>query len=506
MELMKVERGHHQMFIDHTPLAERRLVFISAGDHHLLHPTIGATSGFDVLVYFYGDSIDVRAGLMARGLKVVDRKGDKFQNLLAAHRSDLHFLSQYDAVFVMDDDLGLSKAEITRLFEVRLENDFWVVQPSFDPRGRISFPYSTSRARTSFRYTNFVEMGAPLFRRDILEQFLEVYDGSLVGWGIDFWYMNVLGESEFRRYAVVDEVRSANPDRRSATGSREIEQLQSAEEGQASWERLRDEQGLSQWTPTAFGGVYLTPLDQAISISHAARRNIVALITRRPARSAMVKSARGQLKRVLRDILAGVALRRLRRQTKSGGFDCATIERARNAWGNPSWSATADFVMECLETIPQTSGTALELGSGFSTAVLALALSKNDRQLLALEDHDNWAKRMRRRLRLAGIKNVQVSVRPQDRTDDPACYDEWAGSTTQKMGLVVHAGPSGRTGGRLSQLPCFSHLITEQTIFIFEADDQGLMTAQAFAKTFGFRLEVSPRGVPGGRQYAIMRK
>ena len=282
---MHAERGKPTPLVAARRLGtnqERRLVFISAGDRHRLRRGVRSNRDFDVVIAFYGDSRTVRRKLERRGV-VHDSKGGKFQNLkhLIEHRSLA--LDAYDAVLVMDDDLSLSGRSITRLFDIRSDNALWIVQPSFDWRSRVTYPYSQTRRVTSIRFTNFVELTAPLFSRPKLNEFLNCYDGTLVGWGIDHWYMNVLGEDEPRRYAIADTVSCTNPDYRRQTRTREIDRLQPAAYRKAAWESLRDERKLHEVRP-AVRDVRLATLSQQLAAAARTAYVLVLCLFTPPAR------------------------------------------------------------------------------------------------------------------------------------------------------------------------------------------------------------------------------
>jgi hypothetical protein len=65
----------------------------------------------------------------------------------------------------------------------------------------------------------------PIFRRDKLIEFLAVYDGSLVGAGIEYWFANLFKADEFGRFAIIDKVQVINPRTRDK-GESEIDRLQ----------------------------------------------------------------------------------------------------------------------------------------------------------------------------------------------------------------------------------------------------------------------------------------
>lgn len=128
----------------------------------------------------------------------------------------------------------MSPAQIEEAFTITERFAFWIAQPAFSACTKVSHPITRSRwPRTDFRIVNFVEEGVPIFRRDKLEAFLKIYDGSLTGWGIDEWYSNVFRADEFARFTIIDKVRVRNPSDQEK-GGREIDRLQPTPQRQAA--------------------------------------------------------------------------------------------------------------------------------------------------------------------------------------------------------------------------------------------------------------------------------
>jgi hypothetical protein len=156
----------------------RNLVFTSAGDHSNLHHWLEGARDFDLWIVYYGD----RPGMFqAEADFYLAAKGAKFQNLHLCYQHWPHLFAQYDAVMVMDDDILIDGTSLSRLFAIRRKLDLWVLQPAFRQLGKISWDVTRVRPTAKLRYTNFVEMTCPLFRRDKLTAFMSVFDPGLVG-------------------------------------------------------------------------------------------------------------------------------------------------------------------------------------------------------------------------------------------------------------------------------------------------------------------------------------
>jgi hypothetical protein len=223
----------------------RYLVFTSAGEQSCLRDWLHPTRTFDLWVTYFGVGDHPYLQYADYGNR---RTGAKFPNLHYVYRTWPELMQQYDAVLVIDDDIRITGTQIDTLFALREQHDFWIMQPALDYRGKISHKVTGWQPGFWLRYTNFVELNVPLFRREVLERFLSEYDPCIVGYGIDWWYAWLLDRSGAiaeRRMAVIDAVRCLNPhDHVKKAGLREIDQLQSLEIRRQSWARIRAERGI----------------------------------------------------------------------------------------------------------------------------------------------------------------------------------------------------------------------------------------------------------------------
>jgi hypothetical protein len=219
------------------------LVFTSAGDRSNVRRWLDGRRDFDLWVVYYGE----QAGMFQQDADFhVRRKGSKFQNLHYCYRHWPEIFARYDAIMVMDDDIMIDATGLSRLFAIRRELDLWTLQPAFRLAGKISWDITRVRPTAKLRYTNYVEMACPLFRRDKLDEFMKVYDPELVGYGADWWFLHVLGPDLKNRVAVVDEVPCINPYDSTKGGAREIDRLQSHADRKKVWERIKAQHGLDE--------------------------------------------------------------------------------------------------------------------------------------------------------------------------------------------------------------------------------------------------------------------
>ncbi|WP_096087563.1 hypothetical protein [Agaribacterium haliotis] len=230
------------------------LVFSSVGDQALIESWCKGKGrdSFDLAVFYYGDS---EPEYLAAADYVQKRKGSKFQNLKAFYSANSAVLANYDAVLVLDDDIEIDADRIAYLFELRKKLELWLIQPSFSYDGKISFEHTQQNPKYRYRFTNFVEMNCPLFVEHKLADFMSIYDGSLPGWGMDWWYHNVIGGAEQNKIAIVDEVAVRNPfDQEKRGGQREINKLVGTKDRKKLWRQCMEKNGYEEFEPEVFGG------------------------------------------------------------------------------------------------------------------------------------------------------------------------------------------------------------------------------------------------------------
>lgn len=215
------------------------LIFTSAGDNANLHHWLKGECNFDLWISYYGN---VKNKFINDCDYYIAKKGGKFPNFHFCYNQWHDIISQYDAVMIMDDDLIFSGSDISRLFNVQVERDLWLSQPGFDRRGKVSFHLNEVQPFSAIRYTNFVEVTCPLFTKDKLAEFMTVYDPTLIGWGVDFWFSELLSkqDNEHNKIAIIDEISCINPrDQTKTDQKREIDKLQNTETRKHVWQSIQ---------------------------------------------------------------------------------------------------------------------------------------------------------------------------------------------------------------------------------------------------------------------------
>jgi len=200
------------------------------------------------------------------------RKGGKFENLQALCREPgvQDLVARYDGILVLDDDVIIDAPRIELLFKIRKRCNLTVLQPAFDPRGKVSHAVTCVQPGNQLRLTNFVEMTCPLFAAPALCSFIDQFDSDLKGWGADWWFLTICaramrGDASKKDVkephprhalrggcAVVDAITCINPTDQDKSGVREINVLQGREGRRDTWARIRRREQLDEWDHLQF--------------------------------------------------------------------------------------------------------------------------------------------------------------------------------------------------------------------------------------------------------------
>ncbi|MDZ4296838.1 MAG: hypothetical protein U0998_00110 [Moraxellaceae bacterium] len=229
---------------------KKYLVYSSAGDASGVRSWCGKDKNYDIWITYYGSGKD---SLIGCSEIYNERSGGKFQNLKYIYENYRSVLDAYDYIAVFDDDIIIKSSEVNYLFDLVSSKCMWVLQPAFDPRGKVSYKYMIWKPGYLLRYSNFIEMNVPIFRKDKLFDFLEVYDGSLVGYGVDVWYSHFFSlEGGSKKMGICDVVKCINPlDSYKPGGLREISKLQSDQKRKDSFKAVKAKYGISMKTDDA---------------------------------------------------------------------------------------------------------------------------------------------------------------------------------------------------------------------------------------------------------------
>lgn len=247
-----------------TPTPNENLVFTCAGNNTKFDELwLGENRKYDVWVVYYEDDNEIYEKYKSKVDYIEKRKGAKFPNFHHIYKTK--DLSQYKRFFIIDDDIIISTEDINKMFQVSLECDLGICQPSFDSKSKLGWGFNKHNPEYYLRYSNFVEVNTPLFTKETLDKFMEYYSPDLLmDWGVDFLYIWANGSQERKKYAVIDNIVCHNPynegegDKISKKGTpinKRIEQ----------WKKYSKKLNIASWKPQATRGV----INKTQQIEHA---------------------------------------------------------------------------------------------------------------------------------------------------------------------------------------------------------------------------------------------
>jgi hypothetical protein len=133
--------------------------------------------------------------------EVVRAPGMKWE-LLRAHLPPER-AAPYAWVFAWDDDLDARGFDPHAFLDVMRRNGLELAQPALTRDSHASHPLTLQADAKVGRFTDFVEIMAPVFRADAWARFHRLLDPQLSrwGWGLDLYAQNLCG---FERMGIVD--------------------------------------------------------------------------------------------------------------------------------------------------------------------------------------------------------------------------------------------------------------------------------------------------------------
>lgn len=180
----------------------RNLVIVRAGRASLhrgwlTNPT---RSTFDLLVAYYESA---EANVAAEwSIELPGRKIEGYHQIFLRHPE---FLDNYDFIALLDDDLDTNQDDLDRLFAMGGAYRLDLFQPSLSWDSHFSYAATLHAGRAyRLRYTNTVEMMAPVFRASYLKSVLRLF-GLGFETGIDLVWTKA-GSPSLYRFAIVDDV------------------------------------------------------------------------------------------------------------------------------------------------------------------------------------------------------------------------------------------------------------------------------------------------------------
>lgn len=188
----------------------RRLVVVRAGDASLHERWLSgaASPAFDLGVSYYG----TKPGGASDADYYLATRGGKWEGLHEFFAQHPGLLAQYDWIWLPDDDIDTTVTSVNRLFDLMDELQLDLAQPSLSWDSYYNHFTTLNNPRFKLRYTNVVEVMAPVFSSALLQRIVPLFAGRRFGWGLDFLWSRWLPQPSHRS-AILDavQVRHSRP-------------------------------------------------------------------------------------------------------------------------------------------------------------------------------------------------------------------------------------------------------------------------------------------------------
>jgi hypothetical protein len=181
----------------------KNLIVAPAGDDSLFKHWINDSPNFDLVLLYYGDNIDIVTSYVSYTPYVYMAKGEKYHLLKSFIQDNIDFISNYEYIWLPDDDVSINTKDINRLFDIAKEYNLSISQPAMD--GYVSHEITKHIPNSILRYTNFVEVLAPLFKLETLLKVYNTFNLNYSSWGYDYLWPHLLNYPQ-NEIAIIDDI------------------------------------------------------------------------------------------------------------------------------------------------------------------------------------------------------------------------------------------------------------------------------------------------------------
>lgn len=181
-----------------------KYLVISPIGNESLHPEwVKEKVNFDLVLIYYGGDESIAELNTKYTPHIYMAKGSKYHLLKSFIKSNIDFISNYTHIWLPDNDVSISSENINKLFSLANEHQLSICQPAMD--GYFSHEITKPINNSILRYTNFVEVLAPLFDLETLLLVYDTFDLNHSSWGYDYLWAHLLGYPK-DKIAIIDDI------------------------------------------------------------------------------------------------------------------------------------------------------------------------------------------------------------------------------------------------------------------------------------------------------------
>jgi hypothetical protein len=159
------------------------LALFRAGPNSL-HPAATvrlAEQNFDYALSYFGDDEPPAEGAVF----VHRQKGAKWPGLEQTLIAHWETIQQYRYIWLPDDDLLCDPDQVSRMFSISDDLQLELAQPALTRDSYFTHVITLQHPEFQVRFTNFVEIMAPLLSTDMLARIFHTMAGNISGYGLD---------------------------------------------------------------------------------------------------------------------------------------------------------------------------------------------------------------------------------------------------------------------------------------------------------------------------------
>jgi hypothetical protein len=179
------------------------LVIATVGDKSLHREWLNENPNFELVLLYYGDDIDIAKSYTHDTPNVYASKGFKWWLIKSFIEDNIDWVSTFEYIWFPDDDLQINTESINKLFEIAQKYSLWLCQPSL--LGYASHKITLPQQNSLLRYTNFVEVMAPMMNLDTVLKLKDTFDVNYSSWGLDGVWPYLLGHPK-DKVAIIDTI------------------------------------------------------------------------------------------------------------------------------------------------------------------------------------------------------------------------------------------------------------------------------------------------------------
>lgn len=182
-------------------VSRENLVLVRAGDKSLHPQWLSNDRNWDLIVSYYGDFPE-------RYKNQYDYlhcfKGSKWEGVTDFIENNAHLISQYEYMWLPDDDLFCNAETIDYFFNLCKTLDFTIAQPALTSYSFYSWPITIQVKQIIARQTNFVEIMAPCFRVRYLKCFSKYFGENTSGFGYEWLWEKIAKKENIFNFGIID--------------------------------------------------------------------------------------------------------------------------------------------------------------------------------------------------------------------------------------------------------------------------------------------------------------